>query len=326
MRSSQALKTCCQCALPDISRRTLRACLCRVVCRESQTNAPFGAHRATRLGRRRKLDLEASTNRLIAMLSLDVRERLVRASAYIELPLSELLCERDDLTTHVYFPTTAFISLISLADARAGVELGMIGCEGMLGAHLCLNVFTSPLRGVVQGAGHCWRIPADKFIDQMQSSPELRYVMQRYQYFLSSQQATSAACLRFHLIDQRLARWLLMSQDRAEMPFLQATQEFLAYMLGVRRVGTSIATSSLLREGLIEYRHGQIRVVDRERLKLAVCSCYAADLRAYSALFPKADESLDDIGSSYLEPSSQRTLSDVPAKSMTEDSLWRESR
>lgn len=274
-------------------------------------------------GRRRKLDLQDTQNRLIAMLPSEARERLLRAASPVELPLSQLLCERDDLTTHVYFPTTACISLISLADARAGVELGMIGCEGMLGAHLCLNVFTSPLRGVVQGAGHCWRLPAEVFIDQMQSSPALRYVMQRYQYFLSSQQATSAACLRFHLIDQRLARWLLMSQDRANLPFFPATQEFLAYMLGVRRVGTSIATSSLLREGLIEYRHGQIRVVDRDGLRLAVCSCYAADLRAYGALFPHADEPGLDAETSHLEAPVPQLVSDVPARPTMSDSQGR---
>jgi CRP-like cAMP-binding protein len=229
--------------------------------------------------------LENTTNRLISALPEPDAARLLSACTPIELALSELLCERDDLTTHVYFPTTAFISLISLADARSGVELGMIGREGMLGAHLCLDVFQSPLRGVVQGAGQALRIPADEFIDHMQASPPLLHVMRRYQYVLTAQQATSAACLRFHLIDQRLARWLLMSQDCASGTFFQVTQEFLAYMLGVRRVGTSVATSSLLREGLIEYRHGQIRVIDRARLKLAACSCYAADRHSYDAMF-----------------------------------------
>lgn len=109
--------------------------------------------------------------------------------------------------------------------------------------------------------------------------------MQPYQYFLTAQQATSAACLRFHQVDQRLARWLLMSDDRAPGGFLQMTQEFLAYMLGVRRVGTSVATSSLVREGIIDYRHGQIRLVDRDRLQHVACSCYVVDRRSYDALF-----------------------------------------
>jgi len=177
-----------------------------------------------------------------------------------------------------------------MADARAGVELGMIGHEGMLGSHLCLDVFKSPLRGVVQGQGHSWQIPIDEFIDQMQNSSALRNVMQRYQYVLTAQQATSAACLRFHQVDQRLARWLLMSDDRAPGGFLQMTQEFVAYMMGVRRVGTSVATSSLVREGLIEYRHGQIRVIDRVRLKHVACSCYASDKRSYDSLFGRMHE------------------------------------
>ena len=233
---------------------------------------------------------ETTSNLLMAALPEVDRERLLSACRSVELPLSELLCERDELTAEVYFPTRAFVSLISLADARAGVELGMIGREGMLGSHLCLNVFKSPLRGVVQGQGHAWRIPTDEFIDHMQRSPALRGLMQRYQYFLTGQQATSAACLRFHQVDQRLARWLLMSDDRAPGSFLQMTQEFVAYMLGVRRVGTSVATSSLVREGLIDYRHGQIRLLDRDRLQHVACSCYEADRRSYDALFGGSHE------------------------------------
>ncbi len=267
--------------------------------------------------------METVPNRLIAALPPRDRERLLRACSAVELPLSELLCDRDELTTHVYFPTRAFISLISLADARAGVELGMIGREGMLGAHLCLDVFKSPLRGVVQGEGHSWRIPTDEFIDQMQASPALRYVMQRYQYVLTAQQAISAACLRFHQVDQRLARWLLMSDDRAPGGFLPVTQEFIAYMLGVRRVGTCVATSSLVREGLIEYRHGQIRVVDRDRLRLASCSCYASDCRSYDALFGGAHEQDRRTGEERKPPDSPLP-SDVPVRSHHDGQVGRD--
>jgi len=259
--------------------------------------------------------LETGQNRLIEALPTEDRERLLRACTSVELPLSELLCERDELTTHVYFPTRAFISLISLADARAGVELGMIGREGMLGSHLCLNVFKSPLRGVVQGQGHSWQISTDEFIDQMQSSPALVNVMQRYQYVLTAQQAISAACLRFHQLDQRLARWLLMSDDRAPGGFLQVTQEFVAYMLGVRRVGTSIATSSLVREGLIDYRHGQIRVVNRDHLKHVACSCYASDRRSYDALFGGVHEEDRRASVDRVPPVSSSLPSDVPVRS-----------
>jgi hypothetical protein len=226
-----------------------------------------------------------------------------------------LLCERDELTTDIYFPTTAFISLISLADARAGVELGMIGREGMLGSHLCLDVFQSPLRGVVQGPGHSWKIPTDEFIDQMQGSPALRNVMRRYQYVLTAQQAISASCLRFHQVEQRLARWLLMSDDRAPDGFLQMTQEFVAYMMGVRRVGTSVATSSLVREGIIEYRHGQIRVIDRGRLKHVACSCYASDRRSYDALFGGMHEQDRRASEDRETVASRPRSSDVPVRS-----------
>jgi CRP-like cAMP-binding protein len=258
--------------------------------------------------------MDTTQNRLISLLPPADSERLVAACTSVELSLSELLCERDELTTHVYFPTSAFISLISLADARAGVELGMIGREGMLGAHLCLSVFKSPLRAVVQGAGQALRIPADEFIDHMQASSALRHVIQRFEYVLTAQQATSAACLRFHQIDQRLARWLLTSQDSAPRAFLQVTQEFLAYMLGVRRVGTAVATSSLLREGIIEYRHGQIRVIDRDRLKQASCSCYASDRRSYDMLFGKSHEEDRRAGEDCGREISARPPSDVPLR------------
>jgi hypothetical protein len=256
--------------------------------------------------------LDTVSNHLIEKLPADIRRRLLDACCPVELPLSELISERDELTTHVYFPTTAFISLISMADSRAGVELGMIGREGMLGAHLCLNVYTSPLRGVVQGKGQAWRIPVDEFIDQMQASSTLLNLMQRYVYALNSQQATSAACLRFHQLDQRLARWLLMSQDRSQDEFLPLTNEFLAYMIGVRKVGSAIASSTLLREGMVEYRHGQIRVIDRDRLKTASCSCYASDNQTYQTLFGNYRE--QDCLAADVEVGDSAAPSDVPVR------------
>jgi CRP-like cAMP-binding protein len=195
-----------------------------------------------------------------------------------------VLCERGEDTTCAWFPTSSFISLISLAGGHGGVEVGMVGSEGMVGAQLALGVPTSPLRALVQGSGPAWRVAAGDLRAVLDASTALRDVMNRYLYVLMSQQATSAACMRFHQIDRRLARWLLMSQDRAGAASFHVTQEFLAYMLGVRRVGVTVAAGGLQRAGLIEYRRGELTVLDRPALEVAACDCYAADNATYAAL------------------------------------------
>jgi CRP-like cAMP-binding protein len=228
--------------------------------------------------------LATAVNHLIARLPQDDRDRLLAVCEPVELALSTVLCERGESTAWAWFPTSSFISLVSLVGGHGGVEVGMVGSEGMLGAQLALGVPTSPLRALVQGAGPAWRVAADDLVRQLADSAALRDVMHRYLYVLMSQQATSAACLRFHQIDRRLARWLLMSQDRARATSFHVTQEFLAYMLGVRRVGVTVAAGGLQRAGLIEYHRGELTVLDRGALELAACDCYAADNTTYAAL------------------------------------------
>lgn len=228
--------------------------------------------------------MATAVNHLIARLPDRDRDRLLARCEPVELGLSTALCERGDTTAWAWFPTGSFISLISLVGGHGGVEVGMVGSEGMLGAQLALGVPTSPLHALVQGAGPAWRIAADDFARQLEGSIALREIMNRYVYVLMSQQATSAACLRFHQIDRRLARWLLMSHDRARTKSFHVTQEFLAYMLGVRRVGVTVAAGGLQRAGLIEYHRGELTVLDRGALELAACDCYAADNATYAAL------------------------------------------
>ena len=228
--------------------------------------------------------MATAVNHLIARLPDADRERLLAVCHPVDLVLSTVLCERGENTDWAWFPTGSFISLISLVGGHAGVEVGMVGAEGMVGAQLALGVPTSPLRALVQGAGPSWRVAADDLRRLLKRSATLRDVMNRYVYVLMSQQATSAACLRFHQIDRRLARWLLMSQDRAGAESFHVTQEFLAYMLGVRRVGVTVAAGRLQRAGLIEYHRGQLTVLDRAALEAAACDCYAADNAAYAAL------------------------------------------
>ena len=195
--------------------------------------------------------------------------------------MGEILGEVDTLTQHVYFPTVGFISLVTAVKGKPTLEVGMVGREGMLGTQLVLGVESAPLHAVVQGAGAAWRIGASEFSKELARSPALQRELNRYVFVTMTQLASSAFCLRFHQIGQRLARWLLMSQDRAHSDSFHITHEFLAYMLGVRRVGITTAASVLQREGLIKYSRGKIQVLNRRGLKASACSCYAADREAY---------------------------------------------
>jgi CRP-like cAMP-binding protein len=228
--------------------------------------------------------LAAAQNHLIEQLPRKDRLRLLALCEPVELILAEVLCERGTPARHVYFPTDGFVSLVTMIDGSAGLEVGMVGREGMVGAHLALGVATSPLRALVQGAGASWRIRTPAFRTELARSAALQRSMNRYLYVLMSQLAASAACLRFHLIGPRLARWLLMSQDRAHADTFHVTQEFLAYMLGVRRVGVTAAASAMQRSRLIVYRRGEMTVLDRGGLEAAACACYAADRHAYTDL------------------------------------------
>ena len=152
----------------------------------------------------------------------------------------------------------------------------------MLGVQLALGMETAPLHALVQGAGVALRVPAGVFRKELARSDALRRCVNRYLYVLMRQLAIAAPCLRFHLIGQRLARWLLMSEDRAHATTFEVTQEFLAYMLGVRRAGVTVAASGLKDAGLVDYHRGFVTVLDRKGLEAAACECYAGDRAAYS--------------------------------------------
>jgi CRP-like cAMP-binding protein len=223
-------------------------------------------------------------NHLIALMPRRDRLRLIAISESVQLELGTVLCELGEPTRYAYFPNDCFISLVTAIEGEPGLEVGMVGREGMLGAQLVLGVDAIPLHALVQGAGTARRIEAAPFKRELDASKPLQRVLNRYLYVLMAQLATSAACTRFHSVGPRLARWLLMSEDRAHSDSFHLTHEFLAYMLGVRRVGITGAASDLQQRGLIRYHRGEITVIDRVGLEAAACGCYVADRQAYERL------------------------------------------
>lgn len=226
--------------------------------------------------------MDPRDNQLVASLGPKARNSLIALGEAAQLTLSQVLGEPGSPVRHVHFPVDGFISLIGVLKDSSAVELGMVGTEGMLGASLALGVPTYPVRALVQRAGTAWRIPAAAFKAELVRSATLRRIVSRYLYVLLSQQSSSAVCLRFHLIGPRLARWLLMSHDRAHSTSFHVTHEFLAYMMGVRREGVTQAAGILQRQGVIAYRRGEVHILDRPRLEAAACACYRADQAMYA--------------------------------------------
>ena len=231
-----------------------------------------------------RVRLSTSQNYLIDRLPRKDRQRLLRLADDVQLPLSEVLGEVGQPTRYVYFPVYSFISLVTSIDGKPVLEVGMVGREGLLGAQVALGVLAQPLHALVQGPGSAWRIPLRPFQQELRRNSTLQKILGRYLCVLMNQLASAAACTRFHEINPRLGRWLLMMQDRSHRDTFGVTHEFLAYMLGVRRVGITAAAGALQKEGLIEYHRGKMTVLDRGGLEAAACSCYADDTHAYERL------------------------------------------
>ena len=227
-------------------------------------------------------------NHLIALLPREDRLHLLSVCEQVELTLAQVICVSGALLPHAYFPNEGAISLVAAVDRHAGLSVGMVGREGMLGTHLACGVATAPLQALVQGAGLAWRVDRIAFRSQLLHSVPLQCVLGCYSYVTMAQFSLSIGCQRFHALEARLARWLLMRHDRAQSDRLLVTQDSLGHMLGVRRVGVTIAAGALQAQGLITYTRGTLTVLDRRRLEHAACSCYARDRGLYAEFMPSA--------------------------------------
>jgi CRP-like cAMP-binding protein len=229
--------------------------------------------------------LRAPRNRLLAALPAAERRRLLAHQEPIELVAGDTLTEPGERIRHVIFPTDSVISLIKPITGHRQVEVGFVGNEGVLGACLALGMNEAPLRGLVQSGGLAWSLGAAAVLRELEFCPSLRRDLHRYSYVLLTQLAQTAACTRFHVVHERLARWLLVTRDRVRSNQFQVTHVFLAYVLGVRRVGVTRAAGLLQERKLIRYERGRLTICDGRGLEAAACECYAADKAAYARTF-----------------------------------------
>lgn len=222
-----------------------------------------------------------SENRLLAALPRSGRQRFVAGCDQVTLTLRDVLAKAGEHARHVYFPTAGFISLVVTLDNGAQLEVAIIGNEGMLGSALALDVSVSPQLAIVQGAGTALRMSVPAFRRHCQQDAKLRERLARYVYVSMRQLAQMSACIRYHQVEARLARRLLMSRDCAGANELHLTHDFLASTLGVRRVGITQAARALQARGLIRYSRGDITIVDSAGLETRSCECYLRGNQIY---------------------------------------------
>ena len=225
-----------------------------------------------------------TTNLLLASLPRKEYQRFLEHCHTVELVASEILGEPGKRVRDVYFPVNSFISLIAPIDSHDSTEVGMVGNEGMLGLNLALGVKFSLLHALVQGAGKALRMDADQFLKIFEECATLRQKLRAYAYVRMTQLSQTAGCNRFHVVDARLARWILMTRDCAHSNEFHITHEFLSYMLGVRRAGITEAAGMLQKKKLICYSRGHLKVLDRIGLEVVACRCYQASKATYKKI------------------------------------------
>ncbi|HWX28885.1 MAG TPA: Crp/Fnr family transcriptional regulator [Steroidobacteraceae bacterium] len=216
----------------------------------------------------------AVPNRLLGALPRKEYQKLLPILEPVTLTFGEVLYESQSQIRHVYFPYDCFVSMLTTVDTGRAAEVGLIGSEGMIGVPMALGAAVSPFKAVVQGGGTAMRLATGDFRRNFSQSAALKREVFLFTHLLMIQIAQTAACNRYHVVTQRMARWMLMTRDRVNSNEFRITQDFLALMLGVRRTGVSAAMSDLRERKLIVYRRGTIRILDHDGLVSVACGCY----------------------------------------------------
>lgn len=230
-------------------------------------------------------DPDPSENQLLAALPHAEWERWQPQLERVEMPLGHVLYESGRAMRHVYFPVTAIVSLLYVMENGASAEIAVVGNEGVVGISLFMGGESTPSRAVVQSAGIAYRLPAAAIKQEFNRAPVLHLLL-RYTQALITQMSQTAVCNRHHSLDQQLCRWLLLSLDRLQSNDLVMTQELIANMLGVRRVGVTEGAGKLHKAGIVRYARGRITVLDRGALESRSCECYAVVKQEYDRLLP----------------------------------------
>jgi CRP-like cAMP-binding protein len=225
-------------------------------------------------------------NHLLAALPGEELNRWLPLLESVDLPLGLVLYESGRALSHVYFPTTAIVSLLFVLENGESAEIAVVGNEGVVGISLFMGGESTPSRAVVQSAGRGYRLSSSAIKEAFGRNGPVMHLMLRYTQALITQMAQTAVCNRHHTLDKQLCRWLLLSLDRLQGNELVMTQELIANMLGVRREGVTEAALKLLAAGLIKYARGRITVLDRPGLERRACECYAVVKKEYDRLLP----------------------------------------
>jgi CRP-like cAMP-binding protein len=225
-------------------------------------------------------------NKLLAALPEEVRLRWSPFLEYVDMPLGDVLYEAGSTLQHVYFPTTSIVSLLYVMKDGASAEIAVVGNEGILGISLFMGGLSTSSRAVIQSAGKGFRLAASRMKDEFNRGGAALELLLRYTQALITQMSQTAVCNRHHSLDQQLCRWLLLSMDRLSGNELVMTQELIANMLGVRRMGVTEGAMKLQEAGLISYARGHIKVIDRAGIEARSCECYQVVKDEYDRLLP----------------------------------------
>ena len=233
-----------------------------------------------------KFAREPKSNQLLSALPLEEWKRWEPLLEWVDMPLGHVLYESGNSQSHIYFPTTAIVSLLYVMENGASAEIAVVGNEGAVGISLFMGGETTPSRAVVQSAGQGFRLKGQEIKSEFGRSGPVMHLLLRYTQALITQMAQTAVCNRHHTLDQQLCRWLLLSMDRLRGSELVMTQELIANMLGVRREGVTEGALRLQKSGLIEYSRGHINILDRDGLEKRTCECYEVVRKEYARLLP----------------------------------------